>query len=65
MQMHQGQTSSNVIAPEMAQGCEITGLILKLRWIGLDDEANQLQRIAQSLAPEQRPIVLSEPANTD
>jgi hypothetical protein len=65
MQMHQGQTSSNVIAPQMARGCEITGLILKLRWIGLDDEADRLQRIAQSFVPEQRPIVLNEPVSTD
>src|SRR5689334_10763231 len=65
MQMHHGQTSSNALSPEMAQGCEFAGLILKLRWIGLDDEANELQRVAQTFAPEQRPIVLNEPASTD
>ena len=52
--------SSNVIA----QGCEFAGLILKLRRIGLDDEANRLQRVAQGFAPEQRPIVLNEPVST-
>ena len=61
MQMHPGRTSSTA----MARGCEFAGLILKLRWIGLDDEADRLQRVAQSFAPEQRPIVLSEPVSTD
>jgi hypothetical protein len=59
------QTTSNGISPQLPPGDDFTRLILKLRWIGLDDEACRLQRVVQSVAPEQRPTVLSEPDSTD
>jgi hypothetical protein len=40
-------------------------LILKLRWIGLYDEADRLERAARNLAPDDRGTVLAEPASTD
>jgi hypothetical protein len=40
-------------------------LILKLRWIGLYDEADRLEHAARSLAPDDRGTVLAEPASTD
>lgn len=61
----QGRTVPHVAPPRMAEGREFTQLILKLRWIGLEDEANRLQRAVQTVAPERRATVLSEPRSTD
>ena len=40
-------------------------LICKLRWIGLDDEAERLLRAVHSLAGDDHGPVLVEPLNTD
>jgi hypothetical protein len=40
-------------------------LILKLRWMGLHDEADRLECAARSLSPDDRGTVLAEPASTD
>jgi hypothetical protein len=40
-------------------------LILKLRWIGLDDEARQVQQALQTLPPEERETVSIGPFSTD
>jgi hypothetical protein len=52
-------------APDMRETQECMQLILKLRWIGLTDEADRLERAARSLAPDDRGTVLADPANTD
>ena len=44
---------------------ECTKLIRKLRWIGLDEEADRLQRALRELAPEERGVVLADPRGTD
>ena len=50
----------------MHQRCdEWAKLIRKLRWIGLEDEAQRLQRAVRSLPPEERGAVLSGPFSTD
>jgi hypothetical protein len=40
-------------------------LILKLRWIGLDEEANRLQMAVSTLPPEARCGVCVGPPSTD
>jgi hypothetical protein len=42
-----------------------TKLICKLRWIGLEDEARQLQLAVRTLAPEKRSSVSAGPFPTD
>ena len=40
-------------------------LVRKLRWIGLDDEAQRLERALSTLPPEERGTVSAGPINTD
>ena len=49
-------------APELD---ECTKLIRKLRCIGLDDEARQLEVALRASAPNERGTILAEPASTD
>jgi hypothetical protein len=44
---------------------DLTKLICKLRWMGLEDEASQLQRAARTLTTEERGRVSIGPLNTD
>jgi hypothetical protein len=44
---------------------ECIKLIRKLRWIGLDDEADRLQQALRELAPEECEVVLADPHGTD
>jgi hypothetical protein len=44
---------------------DVAKLIRKLRWIGLEEEARQLQLSLVSLPPEQRVAVPSEKFSTD
>lgn len=45
--------------------CEWARLIRKLRWIGLDDEAERLERAVSTLPPEERGSVSAGPFSTD
>jgi hypothetical protein len=40
-------------------------LIRKLRWIGMEDEANRLQQAVRALPPEERGTVSAGPFSTD
>jgi hypothetical protein len=44
---------------------DVSKLIRKLRWIGLEEDARQLQRAMLTLSPEHLVTVPSEPSNTD
>jgi hypothetical protein len=44
---------------------EMARLIRKLRWIGLEDEARRLQRVASTLPPEEAGSVSAGPFATD
>ena len=44
---------------------ELAKLIRKLRWIGMDDEACQLQKALGSLPPDERSTVSAGPFSTD
>jgi hypothetical protein len=43
----------------------VSHLILKLRWIGLDEEANRLEAAALAIRPEDRGSVSYGPFSTD
>lgn len=49
--------------PEAAH--EWSRLILKLRWIGMEDEANRLQAMVNTLPAGERGTVLAGPFSTD
>jgi hypothetical protein len=42
-----------------------TKLIRKLRWIGMEEEANRLQEAVHTLPPEQQGTVSAGPFSTD
>jgi hypothetical protein len=44
---------------------EVAKLISKLRWIGMDDEARQLQTAVATLPPDARGTTSAEPLSTD
>ena len=44
---------------------ECARLIRKLRWIGLDQEANRLERAVSEVPADQRSSVLGGPFSTD
>ena len=53
-------------APVMTESAgECAKLIRKLRWIGLDDEAQRLQNALRALPPEERGCVSEGPFSTD
>ena len=65
--MQQGladDVAGNVNAkPQLRNDC--SKLIRKLRWIGMDEEAETLQLALRSLPPEQRGTVSAGPFSTD
>ena len=66
MFVHQTQfTQTMPPALDVQESQQCMQLILKLRWIGLYDEADRLERAARSLAPDDRGTVLADPASTD
>jgi hypothetical protein len=52
-------------APTQRSPRELTTLIRKLRWIGLEDEARKLQLAVSTLPPEERGSVSIGPFSTD
>ena len=52
------------VGDHMTRG-EMAKLIRKLRWIGLEDEARRLQRVASTLPPEETGSVSVGPFATD
>jgi hypothetical protein len=66
MIVHHTQFTQTIMpSPDALETQECMQLILKLRWIGLYDEADRLERAARNLAPDERGTVLAEPASTD
>jgi hypothetical protein len=54
-----------VIPASRDASCEWPKLVLKLRWIGLEDEARRLQRALSTVPPEDRGTVSIGPFSTD
>jgi hypothetical protein len=50
---------------EQPTSAELVTLIRKLRWIGLEDEARQLQVALDRFPPDQRPILPGTPVDCD
>jgi hypothetical protein len=48
MQMQEVQTDAAAVGVRPNDAEEFMRLILKLRWIGLDDEADRLQRVVHA-----------------
>ena len=66
MIVHRTRFTQTIIpSPDVSEAQECMQLILKLRWIGLFDEADRLERAARNLAPDDRGTVLAEPGSTD
>jgi hypothetical protein len=55
---------SHAAAPD-ADASQCVKLIRKLRWIGLDEEANRLEQALRILGPDRRGTVFAEPRITD
>lgn len=62
---HMQFTQTMAPPPDVLESQQCMQLILKLRWIGLYDEADRLERAARGLAPDDRGTVLADPASTD
>ena len=63
--MDQRHESSPLVLADPLRSHELSRLILKLRWIGLEDEARCLQTVASALPPDDRGSVSSGPFSTD
>jgi len=59
------QQQSNVTCMTERSPCEWAKLIRKLRWIGMEDEAQRLEQAVSTLPPEQRGCVSAGPFSTD
>jgi hypothetical protein len=44
---------------------DLSKLIRKLRWMGMDDEAERLQFLARTLPPSERGTIFAEAPETD
>jgi hypothetical protein len=53
------------VAPEEWTSCELVRLIRKLRWIGMEAEAVELQTVLKRLPPDRRASLLEAPHSTD
>ena len=56
---------STMLSAEQHGSREWAKLIVKLRWIGLEDEARHLQQALSTLPPEESGIVAVGPFSTD
>lgn len=61
MEALQGRAPSR--APQRSQ--DLPKLIRKLRWIGMEEEADRLQTVVCSLPADERGTVLAGPFSTD
>jgi hypothetical protein len=59
------QQQSNVTWMTERSPYEWAKLIRKLRWIGMEDEAQRLEQAVSTLPPEQRGCVSAGPFSTD
>ena len=57
--------STNMVSMEQHESREWAKLIVKLRWIGLEDEARHLQQALSTLPLEENGIVAVGPFSTD
>lgn len=65
MQVQKVQTDAVAIGLCRSDCDEFMRLIVKLRWIGLDDEADRLQRVVHAFGRPVGAPALAGPASTD
>jgi len=65
MQVQKVQQDAAVRAPGRSEPDEFTRLIVKLRWIGLDDEADRLQRVVHAFGTRIGAPAQAGPTSTD
>ena len=65
MDTHLDQTKAPIVTPEQRASNELIKLITKLRWMGLDEEADCIERTLLSRSVEAGHSVLAEPQETD
>jgi hypothetical protein len=53
------------VTPEERTSWELVTLIRKLRWIGLETEARQLQTVLRKIPPDRRASLMAVPHSTD
>ena len=53
------------VSPDEGTSCELVTLIRKLRWIGMEAEAGQLQTALRKIPPDRRASLLAAPHSTD
>jgi hypothetical protein len=53
------------VTPEQRAAREVVKLIRKLRWIGMEDEAQQLQMALSGFPSDKRASLLAGPHSTD
>jgi hypothetical protein len=53
------------VTPQQRAACEVVKLIRKLRWIGMENEAKQLQTALTGFPKDTRASVLAGPHSTD
>jgi hypothetical protein len=61
--MEEDMEKSSIVRAQ--QPNHLAKLVCKLRWLGMEDEAQRLQLAMRHLPPEQRAIVCVEPSSTD
>lgn len=65
MQQHVETAGLVPETPEQLTSAELVKLIRKLRWIGLEEEARQLQAALNRFPPEERAVVPGTPVECD
>jgi hypothetical protein len=65
MDTHLDHAMARVMSPEQRASDELVRLIVKLRWMGLDEEANCIERRLLSCPADAGQTVLAEPQETD
>jgi hypothetical protein len=63
--MEQRQPAAHEAVKTLETAHEWSRLVLKLRWVGMEDEAERLQAMMNALPPEERGSVLAGPFSTD
>ena len=65
MQVQEIQRATVPVGLRVSESDEFMQLIVKLRWIGLDDEADRLQRVVHAFGTQIGAPALAGPASTD
>jgi hypothetical protein len=65
MQIQEMQPNPAAVALRKSEADEYMRLIVKLRWIGLDDEADRLQRVMHAFGARIGAQALAGPTSTD